>query len=297
MLVDAGYADDDRDPRRIMAAIHDAGVTQIDTLLVTHFHADHVGGVPSIAAQIPVRRFLDDGDIVRTPAAMADRDFALTSARYAAYLKARDDVPHDEPRPGARLSVGAANVTFVSHAGSTITKPLMGGGDANAACPATAPEAQDRIENPRSNGFLLQFGRFRFLDIGDLSGAPLFALVCPRALLPPIDVYLVPHHGGMDVSYPATFAGFRPRVAIVNNGAVKGGSPDVFAAIRPSRVLEGAWQLHASRNADVENLPAGQIVNLDETTSHWVVVHARTDGTFDVTNARTGMTTPFGASR
>jgi competence protein ComEC len=44
LLVDAGFPGfDDRDPERIMAAARDAGVTKIDYMLVTHFHADHVG--------------------------------------------------------------------------------------------------------------------------------------------------------------------------------------------------------------------------------------------------------------
>src|SRR4051812_1212049 len=67
MLVDAGYADDDRDPRRILAAARDAGIRQINTLLLTHFHADHDGGVPEVARQLPIKQFLDDGDILRTP--------------------------------------------------------------------------------------------------------------------------------------------------------------------------------------------------------------------------------------
>src|SRR5579871_648893 len=126
------------------------------------------------------------------------------------------------------MTVGAAQVTFVSHAGATITQPLPGGGQMNGACPAMPPQAQETVQNPQSNGFLLQFGRFRFLDLADLVGQPLFALLCPRSLIGPVDLYLVPHHGGVDTWYPATFAGFRPRVAIINNGPLKGGAPEAF---------------------------------------------------------------------
>src|SRR5688572_15322298 len=72
LLVDAGFAGfENRDPLRILAAVRAAGLTQIDFLLITHFHWDHVGGVPELARRIPIGTFLDHGDLERTPAARA----------------------------------------------------------------------------------------------------------------------------------------------------------------------------------------------------------------------------------
>ena len=142
----------------------------------------------------------------------------------------------------------------------------------------------------------LEFGRFRFLDVGDLSGAPLFALACPRNLVGPVDVYLVAHHGGADAAEPETFAAFQPRVAIVNNGAVKGGAPETFAALHNLSAVD-VWQLHRSRNEGARNFPDDRIANLDETTANWIKVRARDDGSFVVTNGRTGASKSFGARR
>jgi competence protein ComEC len=61
LLVDAGWPGfNDRDPDRIVTAARDAGVSQIDNLLVTHFHGDHVGGVPALSRRIPIKASIDE---------------------------------------------------------------------------------------------------------------------------------------------------------------------------------------------------------------------------------------------
>jgi competence protein ComEC len=296
LLVDTGFAGfENRDPLRILAAARAAGLTQIDFLLITHFHWDHDGGVPELARRMPIETFVDHGDLERTPAALADSDWAVTLDRYNAYRSVLDGRPHLEPKPGDRLPLHDVDVTFVSAARETIAEPLTGAGQVTPGCAEAAPDAADPFENPRSTGFVLRFGRFRFVDLGDLSGAPLFSLVCPKSLIGSVDVYLVPHHGAGDATYPATFAALRPRVAIVNNGADKGGAPEAFDNLRRAPGLEGAWQLHTSTKTGVVNLPETQSANLDETTAHWIKVSANQDGSFTVTNDRTGVTTSFTA--
>jgi competence protein ComEC len=294
LLVDTGFAGfDGRDPARIVAAARDAGVSRIDYLLLTHFHWDHDGGVVELARQMPIRTFVDHGDLDRTPAARAAAGWPVSLERYNAYLPVRARGEHIEPKPGDRLPMRGVDITFVSSAGATIRSPLPGAGQINARCTQAPPPPDEAFENPRSTGFVLQFGRFRFLDVGDLTGAPLFALLCPKSLIGEVDLYLVPHHGGADASYPATFAGTRPRAAIVNNGADKGGAPAVFDAMRREPGLEAAWQLHASTRKGVVNLADSQIANLDETTSYWIKVSAKENGAFTVTNGRTSITKRF----
>src|SRR5262245_55733240 len=63
LLVDTGWAGfNARDATRIAAAAKRAGVKQIDYLVVTHYHDDHVGGVPQLVAKLPVRTFVDHGE-------------------------------------------------------------------------------------------------------------------------------------------------------------------------------------------------------------------------------------------
>jgi hypothetical protein len=85
---------------------------------------------------------------------------------------------------------------------------------------------------------------------------------------------------------------FKPRVAIVNNGATKGGGARTFATLRAAG-LEDVWQLHRSQNAGVVNFAADGIANLDETTGHWLKLIASDDGSFQMTNQRTGQTKKY----
>ncbi len=288
-LVDTGYAGNGgRDAGRIADAARDAGVKRIDYLLITHFHGDHVGGAVELAARLPIRTFVDHD----TPM----KDDANAQRAYEPYAAARARGRHIVARPGDRLDLKGVDVTFVSSAAATISKPLDGRAEANPACPATAPDPAEPIENPRSTGFVLRFGRFRFVDLGDLSGAPLFSLFCPSNLIGRAALYLVPHHGGDDVVYPATFA-VHPRVAIVNNGRIKGGSAEGLVALHNVAGLEDAWQLHRSDARGAGNFPDARIANLDETTGHWLKATAASDGSFEVTNGRTGETKKYPAER
>ena len=201
--------------------------------------------MPELAQQIPIRTFIDHGGVLPD----AEQNVAGTLQAFAEYAAVRAKGRHLEPKPGDRLPLKGVEAVVVSAAAATMVKPFAGAGEPTSDCGSvSAHPAQEPHENPRSTGFRLRFGRFRFLDLGDLTGPPLFALLCPNSLIGPIDLYLVPHHGGADGSYPATFAAFKPRVAIVNNGATKGGSPETFAALHRAPGLEDAWQLHRSQN-------------------------------------------------
>jgi beta-lactamase superfamily II metal-dependent hydrolase len=280
-----------RDAQRIVAAARDAGVTRIDYLLITHFHADHDGGVVELSQLLPIRTFVDHGRVLPD----AEETSRGTLAAFDRYSAARAKGQHLEPAPGDRIPLKGVDATVVSAARATVQKPLAGAGGRTAGCRADALPPQEPHENPRSTGVRLQFGRFRFLDVGDLTGPPLNALACPENMVGPVDVYLVAHHGGADAADPATFAAFRPRVSVVNNGAVKGGARELFATLHAASNAGDVYQLHRSQNAGVENFADDRIANLDTSTAHWIKVSANADGSFTVTNPRTGKTMSYAA--
>jgi competence protein ComEC len=284
-----------RDPNRIRAAMRDAGVERIDYLLITHFHRDHMGGVPELAQLVPIGTFIDHGSAYppedRAKPGLVD---ALDAAAYDDYLPVRARGRHLLPQPGDRLPLKRVEVTVVSADRKTLPGPLPGAGARNAACASKAmATSYPGDENTRSNGFVLAFGKFRFLDVGDLNDQPLYDLICPENRIGLVDLYLVPHHGNTGASDPATLAAFQPRAAVVNNAPRKGGRTPTLKMLHETAGVD-AWQLHVSAEAGENNAPPERIANLED-TAHWLKVRAKADGSFTLTNGRTGATKHYAA--
>lgn len=288
LLVDTGYGAPRSDVSRILDAMHDAAVAKIDTLVVTHFHVDHIGGAVQLAARVPVGRIYDHGDI----GVPDDDEMRDTFDRYR-QMRAR--VRHEQPRVGSHVRFGSGTLTWVSSDTHALTHDLPSGGAANPACALDVPEAEDPFENPRSTGFVLEFGQFRFLDLGDLTGEPLAALVCPTNRIGPVDLYVLPHHGEEDGAYPATLDAFRPRSIVLNNGSRKGARQNALDLLHARVPDIDVWQLHRAIAPGVKNYPDPLIANPDMSTSHWIKAVASLDGSFSVTNGRTGETRHYPA--
>ncbi len=97
LLIDTGNAGAAavRDAGRIMDAIKDAGLTQIDHLIITHWHGDHFGGLAELAAKIPIKEFIDHGPNVQ-PGEAADTFLQKTYAPLIAKAKHTVAKPGDE---------------------------------------------------------------------------------------------------------------------------------------------------------------------------------------------------------
>ncbi len=289
LLVDAGWPDNGgRDAERIEAAMDDAGIAKIDHLLVTHFHTDHVGGVPELVKRVPVGEFLDHGE--------NREDSDITRHDYAAYIQAITGKPRRMVHPGNTIDLGGVGAMVLTADGEHIgaipgVKPR-----ANPYC-ASEPKAEDDpSENARSVGILVTYGKFRFLDLGDLTKAKEIALVCPNNPIPPVDLYLVTHHGMNLSNARAIVDAIHPRAAIMVNGAHKAGSPEAWQTVHESPGMQELYMLHTAEGSDAAHNSAEALIanpKGEGKDGAYFKVVASADGSFSVTNTRTGQTKDY----
>jgi len=283
MLVDAGFPDvGGRDADRIVLAAKLAGVKQIDYMVVTHYHGDHVGGVPQLAQRIPIRTYVDHGPNVES-GVEADQ-------LYSAYLRVRNNGKHLLAKPGDWIPIGGINVQVLTAAGNEISDPLMTPFTANPLCAGAKRKANDTSENAQSIGMLITYGKFRMIDLGDLTWNKELGLACPVNKIGGVDLYLSTHHGLNLSGAPPLVQALHPRVAIFNNGARKGGAPEAWQTLHTSPGLEDIWQLHyAVESGQANNAPEAFIANVQEhCQGNWIRLSAEPDGQFTVTNGRNG---------
>jgi glucose/arabinose dehydrogenase/beta-lactamase superfamily II metal-dependent hydrolase len=288
MLVDTGFPGfEGRDLNRVLGTIKQAGLSKLDYMLITHHHQDHAGNAAAIAAKIPVGTFIDHGPTVETtPAA---------TALYNDYLAGRATGRHMLAKPGDKVPIRDLDVTIVASNGEHITRPLAGRATPNPLCAAFKPKDPDPSENARSVGSIITFGRFRMADLGDLTWNKEQELVCPNNLLGTIDLYLTTHHGTDSSGAPVIVHALKPRVAIMNNGAKKGGSAEAWQTVHDSPGLEDLWQLHyAEAGGREHNVAESMIANTDESAAY-IKVSAQRDGSFTVTNSRNKLTKSYKA--
>jgi beta-lactamase superfamily II metal-dependent hydrolase len=294
MVVDAGWpGNNNRDALKIAAAAKDGGVTKVDYMLTTHYHTDHVGGVAQLAGLMPIRTFLDHGEnLEQSPNA---------AKLYEGYLAIRSKGVHKHLNPGDEFAFGSAKVNVVAARKELIAQPLKApnAGSKPPICADHQPMKGDGSENEMSIGFVLQYGRFRMLDLGDLLWNEEAALACPQNKIGDIDLYLTTHHGFKSSGNPVLVNAIRPRVAVMNNGTKKGGDPGHWNTVKAVPGLQDRWQLQKSTLGDgSHNVADEKIASLaPQTAPSWIKVVVRKNGSFTVTNSRNGLTTTYGPRR
>jgi competence protein ComEC len=316
LLMDTGNggAAATRDADRIMAAIKDSGITQIDHLITTHWHGDHFGAMAELAARIPIRHFIDHGPSVQSQPAS---DVFLQKVYPGLYAKAT----HTVAQPGDRIPIAGLDWRVVTAAGQAIKTSLPGAGRANPYCAAFKPQDPDPTENAQSVGSVVTFGRFRAAHLGDLTWNKEFDLMCPANRIGPIDVFFVSHHGQPISNAEVLVHAIQSRVAIMNNGTRKGGQPPAMRIIHSSPGLEDLWQVHFSTLSGQEYTVPGMFIanTVDQQpeampvapveapppgpgappapvhngAAYWIKVSAQQDGTFTVTNTRNGFSKTY----
>lgn len=287
LLVDAGWpGNNGRDADRIAGVAKRAGLSRIDYFVASHYHTDHIGGVPQLAERLPIGTFVDHGPSVEK----GENPDKL----FAAYAAARAKGKHLVVKPGDKVPIKGLDVRVVTAGGEAVPAK----GSANPLCAAFTPKDPDPSENARSVGILVSLDRFRLLDLGDLTWNEEQELVCPSNPIGQVDVFVTTHHGSDASNAPVLVHAVRPRVAVTNNGSKKGGQAEAWKTVKSSPGLEDLWQVHYATAGGAEhNVAESFIANTDEATSFGIALAARPDGSFTVTNERTGTSKDYPARR
>ena len=272
MLFDLGWPTlngHEASTRRIVEAAKAAGLSRIDLVVVSHFDIDHIGDLTALAAKLPIGHVFDHGG-------------SQTNARFAAYAAARDKIGHTVLQPGDKVPLADVNIQVLSARGKLVKLK----GTPNPLCnqfPQAAALPTD-LEDDNSIGLLIQFGKFRMLDLADLEAHPSHDLVCPANMIGRVDVYNVNVHGQFKGIAPELVNVLKAPVIIQANGPRKGADSRSWPVLKNAPGLKDIWQIHTSLNAGAgANPPDNYIANAaPPDLFKWIKLSARKNGTFIV---------------
>jgi beta-lactamase superfamily II metal-dependent hydrolase len=263
ILIDCGNPGA-RDAGRIhKVATEQAGLKAIDHLIITHWHTDHYGGAGPLAKLMPIKNFYDHG----IPETLAEdpKNFPLLIQAYkeasggkSKRLKAGDLLTFKEKEGTPPLRMHC-----LCGSGDVVDEPAKARD--NPIAREHKPMPVDTTDNARSLGFRVQYGEFRFLNLGDLTWNIEYKLVHPSDKIGPVDVYQATHHGLEISNNPVVIKTVRPRVAVFCNGTRKGCHPSVVATLRRLPETPAIYQLHKNLGSGpAENADPEFIANADE---------------------------------
>jgi competence protein ComEC len=262
LLVDCGWPGrGGRDAERIARAARElTGVTRLDHLVITHWHTDHYGGLEELAKRLPIGRFWDRGipeTLAEDPAGFQEliRAYRAASGGNSTRLDPGSEIPLRQAGARLELRVLAARGRVVGEGRAQL--PI--------SCERHPAKPEDTSDNARSLALLLQYGRFRFLNCGDLTWNIEHKLACPRNRVGRVELMQVTHHGADSSNNPALLEAAAPRCAVMCNGPRKGGAAATVAALRALPEPPVLFQLHRNvQTKPEENAPESHIANLAE---------------------------------
>ncbi|MFI2782817.1 ComEC/Rec2 family competence protein [Streptomyces sp. ALB3] len=187
VVVDAGP-----EPRLADRCLRDLGITRVPLLLLTHFHADHVRGLPGVL------RGREVGAIQTT-----SLDEPPEQAAFVKRTAAAARIPMIRATPGERRRTGPLDWQ--------VLWPTTG-------APGSAPVHVTEEPNDSSVTLLVRSGPLTLLLLGDLEPPAQRGVLRSHPALPRVDVLKVAHHGSAHQD-AALLRSTRPRFALISCGS------------------------------------------------------------------------------
>ena len=195
LLIDSGK---NGHGQRIRTVMQQAGVTQIDAFVASHYHEDHYGGIDDLVDMgVPVLESYDRGDkacclSTKKKNEPTFKDYMRTVGEDAIALRRGDTINLDP----------LVSITAISSGGVVIGE----------AMPVTGTD-----ENDMSVSLLITFNGFKAFFGGDTE-QPTEQKIADRHLVRDVDVYKGNHHGSHSSSSGPFMNEVRPAVVVISNG-------------------------------------------------------------------------------
>lgn len=263
LLIDSGK---NGHGQRIREVMKQAGVSQIDAFVNSHYHEDHFGGIDDLVdAGVPVLESFDRGDKACCLSAAKKAETAFKD-----YLRTVGEDAHALRAGGVIELDPLVNIQAIS----------SGGVVSGEAPPVTAGD-----ENDMSVSLLVSFQGFTAFYGGDIE-APTETKIAARDVVMDVDLYKASHHGSNTSSAPALMTDLRPSVIVISNGSHGGFKHPRQVSLNTYAGLAGPPTVFQTNKclqpAPCGNVADGQIADPEQVDVDGTILITVSGGTYTV---------------
>jgi competence protein ComEC len=230
LLFDGGY--NGKGNSVILPFLASRGITHLDYMVASHYHADHVGGLDEVAGAMPV-------------GVAYDRGWSYTTVTYSNYASAVAPI---------RQTLTAGQIIDLGEGVTVTCLALNGNGQ------VSSPYSNSSYENEYDVCLLVEYGGFDFFQAGDLTGNPDSGYADIESSVAPlagdIDVYRVSHHGSYSSSIASFLQTVQAEVSIISVGSNTYGHPHQSVL---DRLVQYGSHVYQTEVGSGGTLPAGDL--------------------------------------